>query len=327
MNESLRKELEILRVLSEHNEPIGSTLIRRELMRRGFFLSERTVRYHLQLLEAKGLVKGFGKKGRSITPEGLSELSKSLAYQRIGFIVTRFLSMAYSVTYDLEVDYGKVVANVFIIDKTFRDKIFDVVHKLSENGLLTAPYIKVMDEGEEYGELSVPEGKVALFTVCNLTVDGILIHSGIPLFFKYGGLVQVLDRKPLRFVEMVSYDGTTIPPLEIFVYRKMTSIRSVLNVGSGMIPASLREIPAQARDETESILSGLRRKGWGGILAFGKPNENLLGVPVGLDRFYLCMVGGLVPGAVLMEEGAHVDTFAPHCLIPVDDMRRVEEYV
>ncbi|RLI24327.1 hypothetical protein DRO58_07505, partial [Candidatus Bathyarchaeota archaeon] len=78
---------------SEHNEPIGSTLIRKELMMRGFFLSERTVRYHLQLLEAKGLVRGFGKRGRSITPEGLSELSKSLAYQRVGFIVTKFLSM------------------------------------------------------------------------------------------------------------------------------------------------------------------------------------------------------------------------------------------
>ncbi|MCD6528939.1 DUF128 domain-containing protein [Candidatus Bathyarchaeota archaeon] len=327
MSESLRKELEILRVLSEHNEPIGSTLIRRELMRRGFFLSDRTVRYHLQLLEAKGLVKGFGKKGRSITPEGLSELSKSLAYQRIGFIVTKFLSMAYSVTYDLEVDYGKVVANVFMIDKTFRDKIFDVVHKLLENNLLTAPYIKVVDEGEEYGEISVPEGKVALLTVCNLTVDGILIHSGIPLFFKYGGLVQVLDGKPLRFVEMISYDGTTIPPLEVFVYRKMTSIRSVLDAGSGMVPASLREIPAQARDRTEAVLSKLREKGWGGVLAFGRPNEDLLGVPVGLDRFYLCMAGGLIPGAVLMEEGIHVDTFAPHCLIPVDDMRKVEEYV
>jgi len=36
LSESLRKELEILRVLSEQSEPVGSTLIRRELMKRGF---------------------------------------------------------------------------------------------------------------------------------------------------------------------------------------------------------------------------------------------------------------------------------------------------
>jgi len=293
-------------------------------MKRGFFLSDRTVRYHLQLLEARGLVKGFGKRGRSITPKGLSELSKSLAYQRIGFIVTKFLSMAYSVTFDPEVDYGNVVANVFIIDRNFRDEILDIVHKLLEMGFLTAPYIKILDEGEEYKDLSVPEGKIAFFTVCNLTVDGILIHSGIPLFFKYGGLVQIIDRKPIRFVEMISYEGTTLHPLETFVYRRMTSIESVLNTGSGMMPASLREIPAQARDKTEKILSNLKRKGWGGILAFGKPNETLLGVPVSLDRFYICMVGGLVPGAVLVEKGANVDTFAPHRIIPIDDMEKIK---
>lgn len=323
MSESLRKELEILRVLSEQSEPVGSTLIRRELTRRGFFLSERTVRYHLQLLEARGLVKGFGRKGRVITPEGLNELSRSLAYQRIGFIVTRFLSMAYSVTFDSEVDYGNVVANVFVTDRAFRDRIIDIVHQLYKRGFLTAPYIKILDEKEEYKEISVPEGKIALFTVCNLTVDGILMHSGIPLLFRYGGLVQIINREPIRFVEMISYEGTTIPPLEIFVYRNMTSIRSILTTGSGMMPASLREVPSQARDRSEKILLGLKRKGWGGVLALGKPNETLLGVPVSMDRFGICMVGGLVPGAVLMEEGAKVDTFAPHCVIPVKDMEKV----
>jgi len=67
----------------------------------------------------------------------------------------------------------------------------------------------------------------------------------------------------------------------------------------------------------------LKRKGWGGVLAFGKPNETLLGVPISMDRFGICMVGGLVPGAVLMEEGVKVDTFAPHCVIPVKDMEKV----
>ena len=59
MNESARKEVEMLRVLSEYDSPIGSTVLRRELRKKGFLLSERTVRYHLQLLEAKDFVKGM----------------------------------------------------------------------------------------------------------------------------------------------------------------------------------------------------------------------------------------------------------------------------
>lgn len=323
LNESARKEVEILRILSEYDSPIGSTVLRRELRKKGFLLSDRTIRYHLQLLEAKGLVKGHERSGRTITPQGLAELSRALAYLRVGFITTRFLSLAYSSTYDLEADSGLLVTNVSIIDKAFHDKTLETVKALHEMNLLAAPYIKVLDEGEDYRGVSVPEEKIALFTVCNLTIDGILIHSGIPLLFNCGGLVQMLERKPIRFVEIISYKGTTIPPLEVFVYRNMTSITNILRSGSGMLPVNLREIPAEAREKTEKILADLRNKGWGGVLIFGEPNESVLGVPVGMDRFGLCMVGGLTPGAVMREMGAGIDTFAPHCLVPVEDMTRI----
>ena len=35
LNESARKEVEILRVLSEYDTPIGSTVLRRELRKKG----------------------------------------------------------------------------------------------------------------------------------------------------------------------------------------------------------------------------------------------------------------------------------------------------
>jgi len=323
LGESARKEIEILRILSGFDRPVGSTLIRQELRKRGFLLSDRTIRYHLQLLEAKGFVLGHERSGRTITPQGLEELSRALVSQRVGFVVTRFLSMAYSATYDPTVNSGMIVANVSIIDKAFHGKMLETVRALHEMGLLTAPYIKVLDENEEYRDISIPEGKIGLFTVCNLTIDGVLIHSGIPLMFKYGGLVQMVNRKPIRFVEIISYEGTTIPPMEVFVYRRMATITRILRTGSGMLPATLREIPVEARERTERILADLRDKGWGGVLVLGEPNEPVLGVPIGMDRFGLCMVGGLVPGAAMMEEGAKVDTFAPHCFIPIEEMTRI----
>ena len=322
-NDSTRKEIEILRILSEFDSPVGSTLLKRELRRRGFLLSERTVRYHLQLLEAKGFVLGHDRRGRTITTQGLEELSQSLATQRLGFTTTRFMSLAYSATYDPSSDSGTVVGNVSLLDKSLQDKTVDTMKALQGMNLLSAPYIKVLNENEEYCDISVPQGQFALFTVCNLTLDSILIHSGIPMFFKYGGLVQVVNRKPIRFVEIISYEGTTIPPLEVFVYRKMTSISRILKTGSGMLLATLREVPSEARERTVKILENQQKKGWGGILVLGEPNEPVLGVPVGMDRFGICMVGGIVPGAAMVEEGEQIATFAPHCFIPIEEMNRI----
>ena len=321
--DAARKEIEILRILSEYDIPVGSTLLKREMRKRGFLLSERTVRYHLQLLEAKGFVLGHERRGRTITDQGLEELSRSLATQRLGFTTTRFMSLAYSATYDPVVDSGTVVGNVSILDKSLREKSVETMKALQGMNLLSAPYIMVLNEGEEYCDISVPKGKFALFTVCNLTLDSILIHSGIPLFFKYGGLVQVVNRKPIRFVEIISYEGTTIPPLEVFVYRKMTSISRILKTGSGMLLATLREVPSEARDRTVKILENQQKKGWGGVLVLGEPNEPVLGVPVGMDRFGICMVGGIVPGAAMVEEGEQIATFAPHCFIPIEKMTRI----
>jgi len=318
-----RKEIEILRILSEYKKPVGSTLLKRELRKRGFLLSDRTIRYHLQLLQMRGFVDGHSYDGRTVTPEGVEELSEALAYQRLGFVTTRYLSLAYSTTYDAEVDTGLVVTNVSVIDEGFRKKTVEIVKSLGKMNLLPAPYIRVLDGGEEYRDISVPKGKIALLTVCNLTVDGILIKAGIPLLYNCGGLVQFLKHKPIRFVEMITYEGSTIPPLEVFVYKKMTSINKILSTGSGMLPANLREIPTEARDRTVRILSNLKRKGWGGILAIGEPNEDVLGIPVKIDRFGVCMVGGLISGAATMEEGVEVETFAPHCLVPIEEMERI----
>jgi len=323
MVEVSRLEIEILRILSESTEPVGSRLIQQKLEKRGFFLSERAIRYHLKLLEMRGLVAGHERSGRTITNEGLMELSRALVSQRIGFIITRFLSMAYSTTYDYIADSGTVVVNISVLDKSFYDKTFEIIRDLHAANLLLAPYIKVLDEDEEYQNIVVPKGKIALFTICDLTVDGLLIRSGIPLFFKYGGLVQMVNGKPLRFIDMISYEGTTISPLELFVRSGFTSVLKVIKTGSGVLPVGMREIVAEAREKTNKIISILKEKGWGGFLALGIPNEPVLDVPVSMDRFGLCMIGGLALAAALLEGGAKIETFASYCLVPIEEMKRI----
>ncbi|MEM2739693.1 MAG: NrpR regulatory domain-containing protein [Candidatus Bathyarchaeia archaeon] len=318
-----RKEMEILRILSEHREPIGSMIIRNELSKRGFLLSDRAIRYHLKILEERGLVRGVGVEGRVITDKGLDELKRSLVYERIGSILTRYLSLAYRVTYDLDDEKGDVVANVTVVDKDYKKHLMEVLVLLKDRNLLPAPYYKILNGGEEYRGIYVPEDKIIVFTVCNLTLDGILIHSGIPLLLKYGGLVQFIDYRPVRFTELIAYESTTMPPLEIFVYRRMTSIMRYVNSGSGLIPANLREIPMEAYDKVREIIDTLHGRGWRGMVALGKPNEPILGIPISMDRFGLSMVGGLVPSAALVEIGVTADIFAPHLLMPIEDMEAI----
>jgi repressor of nif and glnA expression len=85
----------------------------------------------------------------------------------------------------------------------------------------------------------------------------------------------------------------------------------------------MREVVAEARDRTHRIVSALKERGWGGFIALGAPNEPVLGVPVSMDRFGLCMVGGLALAAALLEGGAKIETFASYCLVRMEEMKRI----
>ncbi|MEM2276366.1 MAG: NrpR regulatory domain-containing protein [Thermoproteota archaeon] len=314
----------ILKILSENDGPLGSTTITRELVKRGVFINERTVRNYLKSFEKEGLVSSHGKNGRSITEMGLKELSSLLTYQRLDFVLTRYLSLAYSVTFTPRSGKGRIVANVTLLDKRNLDKASDVLRRLNQAGLLLAPYLKIIDEEESYENISVSRGMAAILTVCNLTVDGIFIRSGIPLILKYGGLVQFVNKTPVRFIELMSYEGTTVPPLEVFTYRNMTSIMSYVNTGTGVIPVNYREIPKEALDKVKSIISELSSIGWKVFSVIGYPDEPVLGIPVSAGRCGVSIVSGVAPTAALREMGLNVEVFAPHCLVKMEDMKLME---
>ena len=68
-----RKEVAILKVLSDSSRPLGGRVLARRLADLGIDLGERAVRYHLKLMDERGLTCPIGRKdGRSITKSGLS---------------------------------------------------------------------------------------------------------------------------------------------------------------------------------------------------------------------------------------------------------------
>ena len=88
--------ISILKVLEKHRDDvIGSTELSRQLRQHGGELTERTVRYHIKIMDERGLTQVFGKEGRKITGKGLDELSNAMVSDRVGFIISKIETLSY----------------------------------------------------------------------------------------------------------------------------------------------------------------------------------------------------------------------------------------
>ncbi|SNQ59665.1 conserved hypothetical protein [Candidatus Methanoperedens nitroreducens] len=204
-----RKLIEILRILYENHDPIGARLIADRMNERGYPIGERGVRYHLRILDERGLTQRQGYDGRTITERGINELNNALVGDRLGFIITRIEKLIYDTTFDLKTGEGKVIINTSIIDKKDLDKTMGILRDVMYNGYPISPYIKLIDEGTMTSDIKVPEGKIGIATMCSITIDGILLKNGIPVNTKYGGILEVKEKN--RSVLMISLSITVLP--------------------------------------------------------------------------------------------------------------------
>jgi repressor of nif and glnA expression len=170
--------------------------------------------------------------------------------------------------------------------------------------------VACMDEGERIGELLVPTGYTGFATVCSIVVNGILLKNGVPMDSRFGGILQVKDGKPLRFIELINYSGSSLDPSEVFIRGRMTSVRQVAEQGEGKILANFREIPVPALKLVDKLIVGLRNAGIGGVLAIGEIGEPICQIPVDINRVGMILYGGLNPVACAHETGVEVENRA-----------------
>src|SRR4030042_1776927 len=84
-----RKVIAILKVLKDSAEPVGARLIAYRLRDCGIHLGERAIRYHLQMMDERGLTHLVGRRqGRLVTQSGLNELGCALVSDRVGSAMT-----------------------------------------------------------------------------------------------------------------------------------------------------------------------------------------------------------------------------------------------
>jgi repressor of nif and glnA expression len=308
--ETERKVIAILKVLSESTEPLGSITIARELERHGIFLSERAIRYHLRITDERGYTQPMGHDGRMLTAPGLEELKMALAPEQVGFIRDKLELLAFHTNFDPKTRTGQIPINTSIIDqKDFKTALAEM-SEVFKAGICVSDLVATASEGEKLGSIVIPKGKIGLATVCSVIINGVLLKAGIPTESRFGGVLEVRDSKPRRFVAIINYAGTSLDPSEQYIRAKMTSVSEASRTGNGKLLANFREIPAPSRSIAQEVITSLKEAGINGVYALGNTSEPICQIAIGLNRVGIVLLGGLNPVAAAVETGIEVENIA-----------------
>ena len=320
-----RKELSILKILSDSQGALGARIIAHRLKDHGIELGERAVRYHLKLMDERGLTQLIGRDGRLITESGIEELKNALVRDKVGFAISRIELLAFRTNFDCDRRTGSVPVNVSFFPKEKFPKALQAMKSVFAEGICVSDLVAVAQEGEMFGELIVPKGKVGLATVCSIVVNGTLLKAGVPMDSRFGGILQIRDRQPLRFVELIHYAGSSLDPSEVFIRARMTSVTEAARRGEGRILANFREIPALCRPIAEVVVAKLKEAGLGGLLVMGNTSEPVCEIPVELNRIGIVLLGGLNPVAAAEEAGIEAEIHAMSTVLEYQDLIKFEE--
>jgi len=228
------------------------------------------------------------------------------------FLLSKSWNLIQKVNFDVETRKGDIIVNVSYINKDSLDKAIDIMKETYEsNPKYINPYYQLVEHPTDYS-------KIGIATICSLSIDGLLINNGIMSNPKYGGLLE-LNESPL-FIDLISYNGSSVDPHKIFIAKNMTSITR--NIGSNKILASLKEIPYISRDYAVHLLNILKNIGFS-IYKIGKPRELTYNAKVDNYNFGVVAGSGLNLIAALKEKGIDVEVKAIAKLMKFEKMERL----
>jgi len=327
VQEVKRKVIAILKVLHDSEEPLGARIIAQQLKSHGIELGERAVRYHLKITDERGLTKLIGRDGRLITDSGIEELKSALVRDKVGFAISRIELLAFRTNFDPTRRTGLLPVNVSYFSNERFGEALKVMKPVFEKGLCVSNLVAIAHEGERIGEAITPSGMTALATICSVVVNGILLKAGVPIDSRFGGIVEIRDHTPLRFVELINYDGSSMDPSEVFIRARMTSVIQVTKKGEGKLLANYREIPAICRPLVEEVVVNLKKAGINGLLKMGNASEPVCEIPVELNRIGIVLLGGLNPVAAVEEAGIETESHAMSTLINYQRLTKISDLV
>jgi repressor of nif and glnA expression len=230
-------------------------------------------------------------------------------------------ALAYSSTFDPVERSGAVPIDVFLVPKEKFSRALKCMTKVFKARLCVSELVAIAYEGDRLGDVVVPNGNIGLATVSGVAIGGALLKSGIPLDWKFGGLLQLRNRCAFRFVELIEYQSCSIPPADLFISGRMTSVAEASSNGEGKILASFADVQASCRTQAESVIANLERAGIYGLVTFGKNSGPTCEVPVSSGRIGIVLQSGLNPAAAAVESGIEL---VVHAMSGVIDYRRLK---
>jgi hypothetical protein len=316
-----RKILSILKVLQKQKGPIGGRLIGQQLKDLGVALSERAVRYHLKLMDERGLTELMGNQdGRTITEKGLAEIKNALVKDKVGFAITKIELLAFRTTFDYRSRRGDVPLNVSFFARSDFDRALIAMKPAFDSGFCVSQLVVVAEGGQLIGDLEVPDDHVGFGTVCSIVINGALLKAGVPMDSRFSGTLQIHNHKPMRFTEIIRYDGTSVDPSEIFIKARMTSVTETITTGGGEILANFRETPALCLPLVDTVVDGLKEAGIDGIIDRGHPSESVCETAVEPNKLGLVLIGGLNPLAAAQEVGVDAEIHSMSTVVGYQDL-------
>ncbi len=295
-----RKYIEILRILTEHTEPVGAKRLSELMAERGFILSDRAVQYYLSYLDTMGFTEKVGNQGRILTPRGFQETDNALVDDRIGFVISRLERLAYRSTFDPATSTGDVAYNLSIVPEESLDRTMEAFDAIIRAGCGFFSSYRIIDQDPR-----VPHGSAGLITLCSISMDGVFQRNGIPVKMAYGGRLEIADGEPQRFVDLIGYRGTTIDPLELFISSGLTSISRYCSSRSGIALANVREVPSSAQHTVKETVQAMKKCGFVFPVAMGNQVFNL---PHNPYRLSIVAFSGLNFIGNTVEQGIEIRT-------------------
>jgi repressor of nif and glnA expression len=323
-----RKILSILKVLHRLNKPAGGRIIAQRLKDHGIALSERAVRYHLRLMDERGLTRLVsGRDGRIITARGLAEIKSALVKDKVGYAITKIELLAFRTNFDYQKRCGSVPVNIAFFAESAFPKALGTMRPVFASPYCPSQLVAVAGPGRQVGDIAVPQGQVGLMTVCSIVINGALLKAGIPMDSRFSGILQTDSNIPSRFTEIIHYNGCSLDPTEIFIKARMTSVLEAVSGGAGEVLANFREVPALCLPVVEKTLAGLESARIRGILVKGVTSEPVCEVSVDPNKVGLVLAGGLNPVAAAQEAGFEVETHSMSAVVDYQELFDFEELI
>lgn len=233
------------------------------------------------------------------------------------FTLSRIENLMHQVSFDPVRMKGKIITNTSLVDKRYLNEAMSVFNDVIQSGLSVSPLIMLVEE----------KGLIKIKTACSLTISGVLLKSGIPVRPKGGGLIEVIEREPVRFTDMLMYWATTIDPIDVLTAQELTDITGMMRTGNGRILGNLQEAPMLAREKVEEVLERLTSAEFTGVLELSEPNMNVLGVSVERDHMGIALVGGTNLVAAAQECGIKISHESISGLTDIGEMKHIEELI